>query len=486
MTEPQVEIRGARILLVDDEPANLEVLCALLEAEGYEISLAPSGAIALQIAAQPDGRPDLILLDVMMPEMDGYDVCRRLKEDDSTRHIPVVFVTAQDVAEGVLQGFEVGGVDYITKPFRDREVLVRVETHLRLSRMTRELAARNEQLEEEIIRRRQLSGRLSMMARQESERWGLEGFVGESATVRQVLADIRLLQDSGGTSVLIAGESGTGKELIARAIHHGSARADHAFVPVNCVAMPSELVESLLFGHARGAFTGADVDRDGYFVLAHQGTLFLDEIGDMPMDLQGKLLRVLEDGEVWPVGARAGRRVDVRVLAATNADLAERIGAGSFRQDLYYRLTGFTVTAPPLRDRRDDIPLLARHFLRMWAHEMGREAPSVTTDAMERLAAHAFPGNVRELKNTIERALIESRGGEITAAHLHFQPSAPPPPRTVAAHDDDIPLDLARAERWLIRRGIERAGGNITAAAKLLGTNRTRIYRVLNQDEASG
>ena len=483
MPESHVDLKRARILLVDDQPANLEVLCELLEAEGYSLSLAPRGEIALNIAARPEGRPDLILLDVMMPEMDGYEVCRRLKASDHTRDIPVIFITARDLTEGVLEGFRVGGVDYITKPFRDHEVLMRVETHLRLSLTTRELAARNDELEQEIAQRKKLKGQLSMISQREAERWGLEGFVGQSETIREIFRDIRLLQENVATSVLIVGESGTGKELIARAVHFGGPRSEAPFVPVNCTAIPADLVESALFGHVKGAFTGADTDRQGYFELADKGTLFLDEIGDMPADLQAKLLRVLEDGQVWPVGATEGRAVDVRVLAATNADLAERIQSGRFRQDLYYRLARFTLTAPPLRERQEDIPLLAQHFLELFAQEMGRDVPEIAAEALEQLRAHAFPGNVRELKNAIERALIESRGDRITTDHLRFQavgaslPSAP----TADATEDEIPLDLEQAERWLIQRAIHRAGGNISEAARLLGTNRTRIYRALNQ-----
>ena len=487
MPESQVDLKGARILLVDDQPANLEVLCELLEAEGYNISLAPRGGIALKIASQPEGRPDLILLDVMMPEMDGYEVCQRLKDDPDTRDIPVIFITARDLTEEVLEGFRVGGVDYVAKPFRDHEVLMRVQTHLRLSLTTRELAARNQELEQEIAQRKKLKGQLSMISQREAERWGLEGFVGESSTIREIFREIRLLQENVGTSVLIVGESGTGKELIARAVHFGSPRAEAPFVPVNCAAIPADLVESALFGHVRGAFTGADADRQGYFELANEGTLFLDEIGDMPADLQGKLLRVLEDGQVWPVGGAEGRAVDVRVLAATNADLAERIQSGQFRQDLYYRLARFTLTAPPLRERQEDIPLLAQHFLELFAQEMGLDVPEIAAEALEQLRSHIFPGNVRELKNTIERALIESRGSRITPAHLHFQPAAASlsHPPTVDATDDEIPLDLDRAEKWLIKRAIDRAGGNVSEAARLLGTNRTRIYRALNQEHGS-
>jgi DNA-binding NtrC family response regulator len=400
--------------------------------------------------------------------------------------------TARDLTEGVLEGFGAGGVDYIAKPFRDQEVLVRVQTHLRLSRMARELAAKNqelkrknEDLEQEIAQRQRLRGQLSLISRREAERWGLEGFVGQSPTIRKIFKDVRLLQESPTTSVLITGESGTGKELIARAIHFGSARCDGPFVPVNCAAIPRELVESALFGHLKGAFTGADADREGYFEMADQGALFLDEVGDMPLDLQAKLLRVLEDGQVWRVGAKEGRTVEVRVLAATNADLQERIQAESFRQDLYFRLARFAVEAPPLRERKEDIPLLAQHFLKLFAGEMGREAPELGPEVLEILSSYAFPGNVRELKNIIERALIESSGGEIRPQHLHFQPEAgrTSSPVTVEVSDSEIPLDLEQAELWLIRRAIARAGGNISEAARLLGTNRTRIYRALAQEE---
>ena len=208
----------------------------------------------------------------------------------------------------------------------------------------------------------------------------------------------------------MTGESGTGKELVARALHFGSSRAKGPFIPVNCVAIPEELAESMLFGHVRGAFTGATMDRKGYFELAHGGTLFLDEIGDMPVTLQAKLLRVLEDGCVTPLGSSRERKVDVRVVAATNANFAAQIDAGAFRQDLYFRLAQYVVLVPPLRDRREDIPLLAHHFLRLFAGEMGMPTPAMDAESLRLLAAHPFPGNVRELKNVIERALIESGG----------------------------------------------------------------------------
>ena len=355
--------------------------------------------------------------------MDGYEVCRRLKQDSATRSIPVIFVTARDLTESVVTGFQSGGVDYITKPFQDREVLARVQTHLQINQLTRELAAKNEELaqknltlEEEIAQRKALKGQLSQLSEQDVERWGLEGFVGRSPTIERIFKEIRLMQESAATSVLIGGESGTGKELIARAIHFGGARSSGPFVPVNCAAMPRELVESLLFGHVRGAFTGADADRVGYFEMAHEGTLFLDEIGEMPLELQAKLLRVLEDGQVQRIGAKEGKKVDVRVLAATNVEVQDMIQNNAFRQDLYFRLARFTVTAPPLRQRQEDIPLLAQHFLQLFAAEMGREVPDLSAEVLEMLTAYAFPGNVRELKNIVERALIEGGGAEIHKA----------------------------------------------------------------------
>jgi transcriptional regulator with GAF, ATPase, and Fis domain len=309
-----------------------------------------------------------------------------------------------------------------------------------------------------------------MIAQRETERWGLEGFVGRSATVRRIFDDVQLLRENPSTSVLIQGESGTGKELIARAIHFGSPRREFPFVPVNCASMPRELAESLLFGHVKGAFTGADADRAGYFEMAHEGTLFLDELGEMPLELQAVLLRVLEDGQIWRVGAREGHQVDVRVVAATNADLQRRIQETAFRQDLYFRIARFTVTAPPLRQRREDIPLLTRHFLQILAAEMGREAPDLSPQALARLQDYPFPGNVRELKNVVERALLENRGAEVQLHHLHLigadLPSATTPPATGEL------VTLEENERRHIQKVLEATGWRVRGpdgAAHILG-----------------
>lgn len=428
---------GAKILIADDIPANLNLLSDALEPVGYNILAAPSGEVAVRIAKRM--RPELILLDIVMPGMDGYQTCRELKQDEQTRDIPVIFLTGKDEPQSVVEGFRVGGVDYITKPFQADEVLMRIATHLALHRLTEELRKKNRQLEAEIAKRQQAEAalqtadaQLSVLSQREAELWGLTGFVGSSPGFAKVLQDIRRLQPFSSTSVFISGESGTGKELIARAIHYGSARAKAPFIPVNCSAVPGELAESAFFGHLRGAFSGATADHKGYFEQAHQGTLFLDEIGDMPLSLQVKLLRVLEDGVITPVGSTQPRKVEVRVLAGTNADLQSDIAAGKFRRDLFYRLARFTIQVPPLRERKGDIPLLVDHFLNRLVAEMGMSKPILRPDALKVLIDYDYPGNIRELKNFVERALIESGGGEIAASHLFFvQPRPPIPPSGV-------------------------------------------------------
>ncbi|HEY5753575.1 MAG TPA: sigma-54 dependent transcriptional regulator [Chthoniobacterales bacterium] len=475
MTTPE------KILLVDDTPKNLAVLTDTLEPLGFEILAAPGGELALKIAQKAS--PDLILLDVMMPGRDGFAICRELKANPTTQGIPVIFITGRTESASAVEGFRAGGVDYISKPFDADEVRIRVETHLKIARLTRDLVQKNRELVDEIARREQADARLSAITDREAEHWGMGGFVGKSKTLQRILDEIARLQPFANTSVLITGESGTGKELVARAIHYSSARGKGPFVPVNCVAIPAELAESSLFGHVRGGFTGATTDRKGFFEQADGGTLFLDEIGDMPAALQAKLLRVLEDGCVTPVGASAPRKVDVRILAATNADLDHQIEAGNFRRDLFFRLARYTVETPPLRERREDIPLLAAHFLRVFATEMGLRQLVLKPDAVTALQSHDFPGNVRELKNLIEGALIDSGGRDISSAHLRLGPRpksrtpTPVAPPHALPEAFEIPLNLEQAEETLIQRALAQTGGNVTEAARLLGVNRTRIYR---------
>ena len=440
MGEYSLDLTGARVLIIDDVPANLDVLCDALMEAGFDALVAADGTQGLEVAAH--GAPDLILLDVVMPGLDGFEVCRRLKADPAPQGIPIIFLSAKDETADIVTGFAAGGVDYVVKPFQIEEVLARVRTHVEKSRLARTLVEKNQQLEAEIARRQavslqrnHLAERLSLISQAEVDRWNVAGMVGRSQIMRQVLDQVDMLHQSPTASVLITGESGTGKELVARAIHLGGTRADESFVPVNCSTVPRELAESLLFGHVRGAFTGAEENRTGYFELADGGTLFLDEIGDLPLDLQPKFLRVLEDGHIRPVGAAADKAVEVRVVAATNADLPASIEQGHFRQDLYYRLARFTVRVPALREHLEDVPLLTEHFLALFAREMNLEPPVLSPEALEVLEGYDFPGNVRELKNIVERALIQSRGADIQPEHLQLalEPTStagPPSPST--------------------------------------------------------
>jgi DNA-binding NtrC family response regulator len=499
-----------QILVVDDAPANIHVLAGTLESAGYEVLAANNGLDACRIARK--ARPSLILLDIVMPEPDGLETCRRLKHDPSTATIPVLFLTARDENSSVLAAFQVGGVDYVVKPFQSEELLSRVATHLRLHRLTTELQEKNRILElrtaeltAEIGRRRDAEAALSRadqtltsMSAIEAERWEAEGLIGRSTHWNGLIQHLQRIQQFPNLGVLITGESGTGKELIARAIHFGSDRAKAPFVPVNCVAIPAELAESMLFGHVRGAFTGANSERKGYFQLADGGTLFLDEIGDMPPQLQAKLLRVLEDGWVTPVGSSESRHVDVRIVAATNADLERRIQAGTFRSDLFFRLARYTLATIPLRDRPEDIPVLANHFLRRFATEMKLPTPPLTPQALESLQAYSFPGNVRELKNIVEGALIDGGSQPVQPHHIKLSarsipipsitsstlPALPPqePPSSKLSGIESLPLNLAEAEDLLIQRALQESGGNIADAARRLGIHRTRIYRKLAQE----
>lgn len=494
-----------KILIIDDVSTNVRLLADVLEPAGYEILVACDGETGLRIAQR--ARPHLILLDVMMPQMDGLTVCRHLREltDVDLANTPIIFITALNDRENIVEGFRAGAVDYITKPFHSEEVRVRVRHHLRLHRLSCDLNEKNTLLQHRMIELEQtlqrlahetqlreqteqnlqtVGDRLNIFSEREMKHWGIAGFISRSRTMERILSDIRKLHQNATTNVLITGESGTGKELIARAIHFGSPRAKGPFIPVNCVAITAELAESSFFGHTKGSFTGATADRKGFFELADGGTLFLDEIGDMPLGLQAKLLRVLEDGVVRAVGAQKDFHTNVRVLAATNADIESKIAAGSFRQDLYYRLARFHVRLPPLRERSTDIPLLVRHFLTLFATEMGIRAPTIHAHTLDMLTEYAFPGNVRELKNIIERALIQSGGSIILPRHLDLPVKKPAlqPSKALSATEEnttEIPLNLREAEKCLVKRALSTSRGNVAKAARLLGVHRARIYRLL-------
>jgi DNA-binding NtrC family response regulator len=434
-----------KILIVDDNPQYLMMISNKLEQDGYYIYPVPNGKEAIKIANAV--KPDLILLDIRMDEMDGFEVCRRLKnsDDPDIANIPVIFITSfgeTNGAKNIIEGFRVGGADYITKGSSDDELFARVENHLKIQRLAKELRQRtidleqkNQEMLQEIEKRKQADEarkiaeearraadeQLSLISEQEAIRWGIENFVGKSATIKDILDKLRKLQNAD-IDVLIIGETGTGKELIARAIHKGSSRSTKRFMAINCAAIPETLIESHFFGSIKGAFTGA-VNSKGYFEKCSDGTLFLDEIGDMPLQMQVKLLRVLDEGYYTPVGATEPKKSDVRIITATNADLEAMIKEKKFREELYYRITGYVVKVPPLRERRGDIPLLIEHFRKIWASDMGKEHVKISAEAYEILESYHFPGNVRELEKIIQRALIDCSGDEILPTDLELRSS---------------------------------------------------------------
>ncbi|MEW6156152.1 MAG: sigma-54 dependent transcriptional regulator [Verrucomicrobiota bacterium] len=485
-----------KILIADDLAENRDLLRQTLEPEGYDAFMVPSGELALQIAHRV--QPDLILLDVSMPGgMNGFETCAALKKDPITASIPIIFISVKDEIEDVVESFRVGAVDYIRKPFQKEEVVARVRTHLHLRQLARELLARNEELTAEIARREKVEKelaradeQLSIISEQEAQRWGIDAFVGRSPTLHRILEDVRRVQAAPATSVLISGESGTGKELIARAIHFGGPRAQGPFVPINCSAIPKELAEATLFGHVEGAFTGAKMSRRGCFETADGGTLFLDEIGEMEMELQAKVLRVLEDGTIQRLGSSQSKQINVRVVAATNRDLSQAIAQGRFRQDIYFRLARFTIRLPPLRERREDIPLLAEHFLKLLAAEMGIAHPIMTRAARLAIEQYSYPGNVRELKNIIEHALIRG-GSEIDEGHLSFLPEHETPARApkpeLAAPQSQSLFDLNQDLRKLLFRGaLAETGGDPDQAAQLLQVPVFEIISALPETSRGG
>jgi DNA-binding NtrC family response regulator len=434
---------GGTVLVVDDEPLNVDLLEQELAGAGYRTLAASSGEQALQLAARES--PDLILLDVMMAGIDGYEACRRLKADAATRPIPVIFLTALAETFEKVRAFKLGAVDYVTKPFEPDELLARVATHIALRR---EKAAVR-MLSEEI-------------------RAGQDPMVGESAALRRLREQIARVAPAD-TTVLIQGETGTGKELVARAIHEASTRRKRLLVKVNCAAIPRELVESELFGHERGAFTGATEQRRGRFELADGGTIFLDEIGELPLEAQAKLLRVLQEREFERVGGSRTLRSDVRVIAATNRELEAQVGAGRFRADLFYRLNVFPLMVPPLRERREDIPRLVAHFTAKIGRRLGRKPDGISPAFLDRAAAHPWPGNIRELENMVERALIASDGGSIDLPAASGAKAAADVPIPEGPHGT-----LEDVERAHIRRVLEAARWVIEGelgAARILGLN---------------
>ncbi|MCB9537866.1 MAG: sigma-54-dependent Fis family transcriptional regulator [Myxococcales bacterium] len=457
----------SRILVVDDELSMREVLEIFFLNEGHDVDTAPDGAAG--VARLHEQEYDLVITDLRMPRTHGLVVleqCRALYPET-----PVIVMTAYASTETAIEAMKMGAYDYFTKPFKLEAVQAVIDKALERRRLVRE----NRKL------RAELDGR--------ARRGG--GIIGRSRAMNQVMDLVRRVARTR-TNVLILGESGTGKELVARAVHEASERANEPFLVVNCAAIPENLLESELFGHRKGTFTGATQDKEGLFKAAHGGTLLLDEIGEMPLGMQVKLLRVLQERKIKAVGDVREVPVDVRVIAATNRDLEAEVKAGRFREDLYYRLNVISIDLPPLRARPTDIPLLAHHFLRKYAREFDKRITEITPEAMQRLLKYDYSGNVRELENILERAVALEEGPRITE---HSLPPAlrstdtPAPGASAEAPGEVLPtvpadgLDLEAAvesfERGIIAQALERTGGRKKEAARLLGISfRSLRYRL--------
>ena len=449
-----------QILVVDDEPNLRRVLSAQLERDGYDIHVAEDGEEALGVLREH--HIDLVITDLRMPKLDGMELLRRVVELDD--QLPVVMLTAHGTVDNAVEALKTGAFDYITKPFDQVEVRTIVRKALR----TRDLSATD-------------ASRVSQAA-PGGARYGI---IGQSPGILELYSVLDRVADTP-TTVLITGESGTGKELVARALHESSSRRDKPFIKVNCAAIPKDLMESELFGYERGAFTGAVGSKPGRFELASGGTLFLDEIGSIPVEMQVKLLRALQESEFERVGGIRTIRVDVRLIAATNSDLKKEIGLGAFREDLYYRLNVVPIRLPALRERALDIPLLVEHFIEKFNARLKKNVLGVEPDALDYLASYAWPGNIRELENVIERALLFCDKSAIGAADIpgEIRGHTPPVPQAlslspasglVAANDglkEQVKAAMSRLERELIVKALEQTSGNVTHAARLLKISR--------------
>ena len=445
------------VLVIDDEPVLQDVLETLLTGVGFEYHAAMTAEEGMRILR--DEEIDVVLLDLMLPDRNGLEILPEIKTHDP--HLPVVVITAHSSVESAIEAMRLGAFHYVPKPFKNEEV-----THL----VRR--AAERRRLQVENL---QLRSRLE----------GMGEIVGRSRRMEEVFELLRRAAPAR-SNILVVGESGTGKELVARAIHNMSPRREKPFVPVHTSAIPSELLESTLFGHVKGSFTGAVSSRKGLFEAAHEGTLFLDEVGTVSLETQTKLLRVIQEREIRRVGGVEARSVDVRLVAATNADLWQEVQDGRFREDLYYRLNVITIELPPLRERREDIALLAGHFLSLYADENDRDLLTFGPDAMDALVDYAWPGNVRELENAVERAVVLCRGDTIRLAEL--------PPAIRDARDEGVTvadvlppegLDFRAAvqqyQSRLLSQALERAGGVQRQAAKLLGLSPTTLNEMVHR-----
>ena len=452
--------RKGTILIVDDEEIMREILETLLARAGYEVKLASSGADGLDVARSVP--IDAAIVDMMMPGMDGITVLDELKKLDD--ELPVLMITAFASVENAIAAMKRGAFDYITKPFKNDEVLVVVRNAVERRRLIAENTALKQNLQ--------------------AQSQKFENIIGHSPRMRQVF-DLIIQAAPSRSTILITGESGTGKELVARAIHNKSSRADKPFVTVNSGNVPPDLLESTLFGHVRGAFTGAVYPKKGLCDMADKGTIFFDEIGNIPVETQAKLLRVMQEREFMRLGGMETIKVDVRIVAATNCDLKQMMEDGTFREDLFYRLHVINVFLPPLRDRKDDVPLLAQHFLEKYEKENNRGPLELTTEAVDLMMYYDWPGNVRELENVIERAVVLTSGPRIGADLMPEQVRSAPtfqmPQFVVPPEGISLKEVITDFEKRLIESTLEAAGGVQKRAAELLHIKPTTLNEMIKR-----
>ncbi len=445
---------SGKILVVDDDQEMCQMLADVLAAEGHRVKTVTTGKDALASLSED---VDLLITDLNLKEMKGLELMHRVKQQNP--EIAVVIITAFGTVESAIEAMKMGAYDYISKPFKTDELIIVVHKALREGALHRE-----------VVRLRKAVG----------QEYQFENIIGKSKPMQVIFNLIQRVSNTS-SNILITGESGTGKELVAKAIHYNSLRKDKPFIPINCAAIPETLLESELFGHVRGAFTDAKGDKAGLFEEAAGGTLFLDEISELPLNLQAKLLRVLQDKEVRRVGAGKSTKVDVRVIAASNLDLSEEVKQRKFRQDLFYRLNVLQIQVPPLRERRDDILPLAHHFLKKFQQEVAKPVKGFNESVLALFLDYSWPGNVRELENAVERAVILAQSDQITLSDL---------PSTLASSREDYStlekaldrqLSLEQLEQEYIARILEQAGGNKYQAAQILGIDRKTLYRKIGQ-----
>lgn len=450
----------SRILVVDDEESIREFLEIMLKKEGYEITLAEDGQKAKDLLAKKSF--DMIISDLQMPHVTGIELLKHVKE--TAPEIVFMMITAFGTTETAVEAMKMGAYDYITKPFKIDEVRLNIQNALR----SRNLEVENRSLKKELVKE-----------------YSFQNMVGNSQSMHQVFDMVKRVSQTP-TNVLITGESGTGKEVVAKAIHYNGPLKDKPFVTINCGAIPENLMESEMFGHKKGSFTGAVVDKAGLFEVADNGTLFLDEVGELPLTIQVKLLRAIQERVIRRVGATDDMKVEVRIIAATNRNLEEMVQKGTFRQDLFYRLNVINIRTPGLRERRDDIPLLANHFLKKYNERLNKNIGGISTEAMENLKKYDYPGNVRELENMIERTVALEGGAMILPESL------PPMVNTTSGRkmassneieigDEGVELDkvIGQIEKELLIKAIHSAGGVKKRAAKLLHISfRSMRYRI--------